>query len=1833
MSGREAVRAALAESVETGGLPTDDLLDRIMPLLHAVADAHDDGLVADLTGLAGVGVTEDGDWALVAPPTRPRLETAAVARVQDTQGRAVQVVDRGTLTQDMGGLGTFQNTTIIRPGDAVAHPGHLAGFRTWESEVGHHDALTDIFVLGELLAALACGLDLFDPSDHETFVAARTDLFRIAPELHPVVARAIREMTEADRRHRAQDLRSLAGRLETYRDQPADFDVAGLAGAGAGATVRALLLERLRDRLFDSTRRNRLLYFKATQQTVDLTVASVPQMLDHRRIRPESLLTWQPTTAAALADGRQLKLGSYLRFEENPFLSAALDRIISQAKRDRAEYGFAQLRLVVSFLRWHDLRGVAEEVIDSPLLLVPVALVKRKGVRDTYLLMADGPDAEVNPTLRQRLAELYDLQLPERVSLTWDSVAQFHADLTARIQASEPGVSVQTINQPRIDLIQREARLRAALFARRRGASAARARRVVNAEHSYRADDYQPRGIQLFWSTVRPAPLPQRVTAGGNADPRTPTAVPTGQTGVVSRQTYVLRPGAVRGNPYAWEIDLCRLTLGNFNYRRMSLVQDYTRLLASAPVESAFDEAFAQEGRAWDPASATPPMADQYLVVDGDSTQIQAIARARTGASFVIQGPPGTGKSQTITNLVADYVARGKRVLFVCEKRAAIDVVFHRLRASGLDDLCCLIHDSQSDKRAFVADLRSTYERHMADDRTDDDAEDRRRAALLSAVEAQVSVLRRLTQTLRSPVPGTETEAVALLAELIALRPGLRMDVVAGMTEEQRELLPTLSQWAGTADHVRRLERALADVGEDPLPSQHPVCLLAPELVLLDRPAHRVNELVGAARRQLDDLMNQVRHVDLPEDLLNDLAALLSLADVVEHALGPLRDAGSLRLLASSSHDGQLADRLVAEHRRRAEAAAAAQQAAAGWHSAVDAAQATEAATAARRHERSMFKALRPSWRAARRLVAEGYSGALGVADALERLVAAQDAALAVRVIQEAAGQDFGVPDAGRLGEYLAAGRALRGSSIASVGRAMARPGEARLDDLVGALQSVAPELQALRTTMDAMWGAGTVPRCSLADAEELLDLLASELDLLPTVLEPLRALAEADPTARRAVLGLPLRADEIELAVGEAAVVDVFGQDRALARLDGPALRHRIDVVAQARRELLETNAAVIRSRARHRLMDHLRVAGLPAAQLDARGKAFKKSYTAGRRELEHEFGKVMRYKSIRDLAGGAARDVVADLKPVWLMSPLSVSDTLPLEPDLFDVVIFDEASQIPVEEAVPALHRARQVVVVGDQMQLPPTNFFSATADDGDLELEEDGELVTVPLHGTSFLNQSAGNLPSVLLAWHYRSRSEQLIGFSNAAFYAGQLRTVPDRAVHNGELPAITVQHPDDASLAADEALRRPISYHRLQHGVYSERRNEAEAAYIAVMVRDLLARGTGLSIGIVAFSEAQQGAIESALGRLAAEDAAFAARLEAERDREVDDQFVGLFVKNLENVQGDERDIVILSICYAPDPRGRMRMNFGPINAADGEKRLNVIFSRAKHHMVVVSSIDHTAITNDWNDGARALKGFLQFADACSHGRLDLSTAVLRAYTPRDQHRPALPRDGMVHQIAAALARAGCLVEVDLGASQVRCDLAVRLPGDDAHRLAVLVDHHRGDTTDDHERYIDRPRAFTSRGWSTAHVLAMDWLRDPDAVVARLVAELQEPHVPDVPEVREALAPMEAPEEPVVVVSEPVDHAGERVPVVRATVPDIGAATIAPGARRFEYVAGASSKFWSVWTEGAELHLCFGRIGTRGQEQVKQLASADAAARRMESLVREKLRGGYHEVPSA
>lgn len=1830
----------LRRGCAAGGFGTDDVLAAVLPLFREVAQAHERGLVAPLEGTDAVQVA---DTRLFIAPERfvsPRKNAGQVEALQRVADSGVVVVGHSRRTSDLDD-GTLQQSDLLvgKPDEVADRPRYYPGYLAWEHRCDHHDQLTDIHSLGLVLASLACGLDFTDAQDLELFVRNRSNLFELNAALHPVIAGVIGQMTELDRHKRVQTLETVVLRLEHYRDQSADYavDYRQLRGFREGAPRERseVILTHLRNRLFEISRRNRLIHFRPTLQTLNVTLASVPLLLDLRNIKPDQLFLWHGKVAETLAGGGSVVLGNYVRFEDAPYAAGVLDQIIASERRDRNEFGFAQLRLVICFLRWHNLKDTPQERIHSPLLLLPVELTKKKGVRDAYVLRALSSEAEVNPALRHHLRQLYGLNLPESIDLAATTVEAFHELLATQIRASEPGVTLVRQDRPQIELIRERAQQRLEQFRRRQRLSGRTPASFGALDYSYSRDNFRPLGLQLFLHRVKPSPLPFAGTLGKAPAPRMPQlaepapgsppapAAPAGETSA-EKEFFAVKEPQGSGNPYQWDFDLCSLTLGNFNYRKMSLVRDYASLLEQTEPGRAFESIFSLAPRTHDEAAPAPAaLGEQFPVVDCDPTQMLAVTRARAGGSYIIQGPPGTGKSQTITNLIADYVARGRRVLFVCEKRAAIDVVFHRLGRQGLDDLCCLIHDSQADKREFIRNLKQTYDTFL--NQAVDETLEPRRAELVRLMELELAALRRWSAVLAGQVTGCSLTVRDLLARLIELRDSsVELDPLA------REQVPPYALWSPHAELLRSLAAALGRISRTPALARHSFRHLTERALAAPQPLAAITAAVDECERLLGRL-------DPALDAVGDTVAIRTLADiaaVVAYAarIAALAEADALDFLNPRATRTKKVLKALRDWRASEAALAKAREATTHWRAPLPPTDTTAALAQAQAFAGSFLAWLKPSYWQLRKVLAAAYDFSAHtvpptwtqVLTTLATEHAARDAMEAARAaVDEAFGEvppETGIPlleGLGPLVESLApAARALHTYLLENPEATYA----------VAQLAAAQPDLNQLHEQLGLVIGEpATLDRPALhAELKQLRADLVWLPDLLPLLADVLRL----PPALQRALRRLPLSDRQLEAAMARQEYEALGRTDRTFEATTGGVLARRVDRLREYHREWLGVNARCIHQRVRSEFLRKVRISGLPAAQLQPAEKDLKRLYATGRRELEHEFEKTMRHRSIRDLADDETGVVLRDLKPVWLMSPLSVSDTLPLAADVFDVVIFDEASQILVEEAVPAVARARQIIVVGDQMQLPPTNFFSASRGEEELVDAELGPVIE-DLDAESFLTQAARNLPATMLGWHYRSRSEALISFSNHAFYEGRLLTVPDQRSAPRAAAEIRVQQPDEAAARVADLLARSVSFHHLPAAVYENRRNSDEAAYIAGLLRELLGREDRPSIGIVAFSEAQQGEIESAISRLGEGDAAFRNRVEAEYEREDEGQFNGLFVKNLENVQGDERDIIILSICYGYDRNRLMLMNFGPINQRGGEKRLNVIFSRARRHMAVVSSIRHADITNDYNDGAACLRNFLEYAAATSVSETATARRVLQAANPLGPARTAAPAaDAVAVQVGAALAAEGWVVETHVGQSSFRVPLALRRPEEDRFALGILIDDGSHYAQPDLlERYLQRPAILQAFGWRLATVYAKDWFHDPAAVLRHLNLVIAGEKPPEVEMPEDDVPVLAAAEEPAPYETAPVAPAP--APAVVAPVSSVPAGQ--PVVRRFTCTEEGASKFWEVALLGTELSVRFGRIGTKGQEQSRSFTTAEAAQREQAKLIRSKIAKGYTEEP--
>ncbi|MBN2295978.1 MAG: WGR domain-containing protein [Pirellulales bacterium] len=1852
----------LRSRLEAGGFSTEDTVAVFVPLIREVLDAHAVGTVAPLEGLSDLHVDEARIWFEDAKRLPSRNNAASLRRIEAANQAAVEILsEQRNVTDVSEGTDNVVDLAVGERGSDITRPVYLPGYIAWEHQLQHHDPLSDIFCLGMILASLACGMDFSEPEHLKAFVAGRRNLFSLNPGLHPVLARAIFRMTELDRHRRVQDLGALLHNLENYREQDLDFefDLARVEGFKQKDSrgKQQVVLSKLQERLFEISRRNRLLHFRPTMQTINLTHASVPLSFDIKNIRPDQILVWNKKLHDAVCGGKAISLNKYLNFAEALYIPSVLDRIIAETRRDRAEFGFAQLRLVICMLHWTNLKEKPIEHFDSPLVLLPVELKKKKGIRDKYSIQITTSEAEVNPVVRHQFKQLYDMDLPEQIDLSSTSLDQFFEYMAAKIEASEAAVTLNKIDKPRIDLVYDKARRKLDQYRRRARIAGRGVRSFMDLDYSYDPATYHPLGVKLFSVKVRPPNNHLREIIDEKPRSRTFAAADPQQPVAEKERTFFsLRDGG-DDNPYSWNFDLCSVTLGNFKYRKMSLVRDYEALLQQQPENPAFEATFSLIPKPVD--RGLPPadsLEDRYDVVPCDPTQAMAIEEAHAAKSYIIQGPPGTGKSQTITNLIADYVARDKRVLLVCEKRAAIDVVFARLRQCGLDGLCCLIHDSQTDKKAFVMDLKQCYEDILSGAGKAQN-NGRRRSNLLKRIDNELRPLQEYDTAMQHTPDNFAVSLRQLLGRCVELR-----RLLPQLTALQKEQLPDYAAWRKNQEAIDSFAAYVQDIQPDGILANHPLKLFSPGIAGCERPLELVTTATAQAQKHFESLERTLDECGISQRLWQTPDRARALIDYAR-CIEPVARAGQFSLLNPENPRADEFNKVVKKLRVANESVEEAGSATKSWRDKLPAEEVSVALRQAEQFEQSFFAWLKPQWWRLRSILNRCYDfrthvirpSWTHVLAALEKEYALiADVKKQCRSIEREYNIDGDVQELAKHVSRAEEAVASLPDWIAKIHAALLKSDKA--SRIVEKITSADDTLASLVAELDKI--LQEYGECDVNELRDSMNKALDALDDLPAFIQCVSEIASMPEPLSRALRTMPLTPAQLEAATADHCIRAEFRNQRNLHRFSESTRKRHVSRLEKLYDEWLRGNAAEIRRRAEHRFRENVRISSLPAAQLNEEEKAFKCRYNRGRREIEHEFGKSMRYKSIRDLVSDESGDVVKDLKPVWLMSPLSVSDTLPLDSTFFDVVIFDEASQITLEEAIPSVFRACQAIVVGDEMQLPPTDFFSARRDTDEEELyvEENGEMIEYDLQSNSFLNHTAKNLPSSMLGWHYRSRSESLISYSNWAFYNGRLLTVPEESLSPGDLAPLVASSPADAQTGAGELLERAISFHFMENGVYDKRRNRAEAEYIACLVRELLQRPDKLSIGIVAFSEAQQDEIEGALQRLAQEDAEFGNLLETEQQREEDGQFVGLLVKNLENIQGDERDIIILSVCYGYGPEGKMRMNFGPINKSGGEKRLNVAFSRAKHHMALVSSIHHADITNDYNDGANCLKNYLRYAEAVSNGDTETARRVLHGMSRWGEvanDADTKSDDPVAEQLAGALADRGFIVDRAVGQSHFRCDLAVRRNGDEEYRLGVLVDTKSYyEQCDLLERDMMRPRLLRNFGWKVAFVLAKDWYEDPASVLERLLLILEggdEPQADDDWSIEEDLLTHDEEsrtDQPVLEIADetPQDASPamdleaalktveeeEIIDDIRRQSPETTQSGANDGrARLFEYSDDRSNKFWEITLHGNQHTVRFGRIGTQGQNKTKQFDDSDQARRDCERLIRSKLGKGYQE----
>jgi hypothetical protein len=1118
------------------------------------------------------------------------------------------------------------------------------------------------------------------------------------------------------------------------------------------------------------------------------------------------------------------------------------------------------------------------------------------------------------------------------------------------------------------------------------------------------------------------------------------------------------------------------VVLGFFSFGKFLMYRDLEENLwpdASKPSRHPIVRALLGDGFESDPSDrdedepldARLKPDEPTLVVDADSTQVLAILDAEEGHSLVIQGPPGTGKSQTITNLIAGAIERNRRVLFVSEKMAALEVVKRRLDAAGLGDACLELHSQKTNKKVVLDELRRTL--GLGKPRIQPIDDDLR---LLAETRERLNAY---CEAVNAPIGASGITPFHAFGELLPMR--------------EREPAPPIElpmPGAWTSYDLRRrqglveeLQSRLASVG---VPREHPFWG-ARRRVLLPTEGDRLRDLLQAARRE----------TEAAREVVARLARALRLPPAASRAESERHLRAARRVeKARQLHGADVASPDWLKRRgdlhelfRAGESLVRIQQ----EHAATlipDAWDRDPSAT------RQSLNALGRSWwrffsgtygRATRELAALCRSAPPA---RLEEQLALIDAILDARRCRDTLRRHEAL--AARLFGDRWQGERSSWSALAGIEKWAVQlhhdlrdrriPPEVLglinetstvddLEPLIGAVKSaLAAQADRVRQVTSflefdplACFGEGLeFEDRPFSEQEEHLTRWLERMDDLPALvafnhlagrcraeeLGPVVAVAETWPEAARQLVRA-FRRRWLETLVERS-----FEERSALAGFDGPGHEQAIRTFGDLDRLLLRHNRARLASEHWKRLPRHE-----GGGQLSI---------------LKREFEKKSRHLPVRQLMSRAGHAIQA-IKPVFMMSPLSIAAFLAPGSLDFDLVIFDEASQVKPVDALGALLRGRQAVIVGDSRQLPPTPFFDRlTGDDpGDEEDESSGSVESIL---GLFVAQGA---PERMLRWHYRSRHESLIAVSNQEFYAGRLLVFPS---------------PDSGRSSAGLVLRHlpETTYDR---GKTRTNPGEAEAVARAVLEHafEQISQPPDQrrTLGVAAFSMAQREAIQEHLERL-------------RRDDPRCEEFFALgtpepfFIKNLENVQGDERDVMFISIGYGRTAGGEVPMNFGPLNGEGGERRLNVLMTRARRRCVVFTNL--TAADLDLertrSRGVRALKTFLAYAQG---GSLDSPGG--------GDESPGSPFEA---GIQAALRAAGYAVRPRSGP----IDLAVRDPGGaEVDLLGIACDgprYHEANSARDRDRL--RGEMLDALGWRLERVWSTDWIRDPAGASRRLLAGL-------------------------------------------------------------------------------------------------------------------------------
>ncbi|QES89652.1 DUF3320 domain-containing protein [Rhizosphaericola mali] len=1115
--------------------------------------------------------------------------------------------------------------------------------------------------------------------------------------------------------------------------------------------------------------------------------------------------------------------------------------------------------------------------------------------------------------------------------------------------------------------------------------------------------------------------------------------LPMDESGVDVGKVLAIIRNAIM-NLEGWDV-MEQIVLGIFSFNKLILWQDISKyseeIQKSSIVKSLIEgklSASLESVESDDAALENLPAALLTLPISADNSQLNAVKNANLNKTFILHGPPGTGKSQTITNIIADALANGKKVLFVAAKKAALDVVHHRLESIGLSPFTLELHSNKSKKSDVLQQFERTLDVPKYQLNRDFVLEGGRldeRKKELNKFVTQLHHKNNIGWSIFDSLSFIEINEITFKNEL-------KLSIDIDQLDEQ--------QWNEWLDWLKPFSAVAAKIGQ---PSQHPlksVKLTAHRYESKSNLSTSIEEYIHCSQKAsavFQQYLLAEKDITLFVPVISFIKANKIRPILFDFIFDKEKNRTLKFWLSENEKHAEIESHILSNFNK-----SILKFDSENWNF---------------QWNQSKHAWFFPKWLKQRKIKAQlqGFAKIkLSSEQDIDQIFTQLETYKAVlNNLSDTKYQQFGslynayfsseklnidaiekdLENIVKLQELLQLSNVADSESWIKHNFITEN-----IDKNIDAPLSLSQKLEEARNHLSTFL-------YSIGDKDEL-EVINASLPKLEDWINYNIFKFKADK------LNLHWFIEKLEQGIFDTGNIEIefykilhlnnfiqgINAKEILNRFDASVYESMIHQYKDLHKEFIE----ISKNKLIVQLSSNIPNFNQEAVQSSEIGILQKAIRSKGRG------------LSIRKLFDQIPT-LIPRLKPCMLMSPISVAQYFNVNQDHFDLVIFDEASQLPTSESISALARAKQAIIVGDPKQMPPTSFFaSSKTDEDNYELEDLESILDDCL---------ALSIPSNYLLRHYRSKHESLISFSNKHFYDSKLLTFPS---------------PDD--------LNQKVTFEFVK-GFYDKgktRTNIHEAEAIVNYIKTHLTTKNEKSLGVVTFSQIQQNLIEDLLQKMFQENPLL--------DEYAMQLVESIFIKNLENVQGDERDIILFSIGYGPDESGKVSMNFGPLNRDGGWRRLNVAVTRARYEMKIFSSLigDQIDLNRTKSEGVKGLKDFLNFAQK---GNLPLKNL-----------ENTISNSSLVDSIADSLQHKGLHIKKNIGTSNYKVDIGIIHPNNEKeYVLGILLDgenYYHIHTTNDRE--LLAPGVLKSLGWDIFRIWSLDWIKNKEQIVANILCLIEE-----------------------------------------------------------------------------------------------------------------------------